>query len=124
MKEEIIVYADGSSLGNPGRGGYGVVILDGDHILELGGGDKHTTNNRMELTAAIEALSHIKKGRRVILRTDSSYLINGFTKWLPKWKENKWKTSTKKNVENKDLWVKLARATIGKEISWEHIGNC
>ena len=105
----IKIYTDGSCLGNPGAGGWAVVIVDEqNHREEIFGGEVNTTNNRMELTAAIRALEKISAGDRVELFTDSSYLKNAFTNgWLAKWKRNGWKTANKKPVLNKDLWLEL-----------------
>ena len=122
MKPQILIFADGSSLGNPGPGGWGVVVAHGGKILELGGGDKHTTNNKMELTAAIEALKYAggaKKG--IVIRTDSRYVINGITKWVKGWEKNGWIGKNKKAILNKDLWVKLSKLAKGKKIKWEHV---
>ncbi|MBR1729574.1 MAG: ribonuclease HI, partial [Selenomonadaceae bacterium] len=105
-----IIYTDGSCLGNPGSGGYAAIIVDCEtgEISELHGGDKHTTNNRMEMLAAINALNKIPAGSSVELFTDSQYLKNAFTKnWIVNWKRNGWITSAKKPVLNKDLWLKL-----------------
>ena len=103
------IYTDGSCLGNPGAGGWAAVIVDADNRREeIFGGDAHTTNNRMELTAAIRALEKISDGSSVELFTDSSYLKNAFTNgWLVKWKRNGWKTANKKPVLNRDLWLEL-----------------
>ena len=105
----IKIHTDGSCLGNPGAGGWAAVIIDeNNHRKEIFGGEEHTTNNRMELTAAIRALEKISSGARVELFTDSSYLKNAFTNgWLAKWKRNGWKTSTKSPVLNQDLWQAL-----------------
>jgi ribonuclease HI len=124
-KEKIIIYTDGSSLGNPGSGGWGAVIsLPDSSIVELGGAKKNTTNNRMELTAAIEALLYVKKNsEEIILYTDSNYIINGITKWVDGWISNKWIKRDKKSVLNRDLWEKLVLLTDGKKISWRHISG-
>lgn len=126
--KNIIVFADGSSLGNPGKGGWGVVVVyhdDKSKVVELGGGEKHTTNNRMELTAAINALEFSYKLRaksyKLIIHTDSRYVIHGITKWVKKWEINKWVGTNKKEVLNKDLWMKLGKLAKGKDIEWKHI---
>ena len=106
--KEIVMYTDGSCSGNPGPGGWAAVMLFGDYQREIMGAEADTTNNRMELTAAIEGLTALKEACKVILHTDSAYLHNAFTKgWIDNWQKNGWKTSSKKPVENKDLWVKL-----------------
>lgn len=115
------IFADGSSLGNPGPGGWGTIVSDGTKVFELGGREAHTTNNRMELTAAIEALTQVSKNAEVKVYTDSSYVINGITKWVEGWKKNNWKTATKKEVLNQDLWERLLVQTVGKKIVWEYV---
>lgn len=105
--KHVIVYTDGACSGNPGPGGWGVLLKYGDHEKELAGGHPETTNNRMELTAAIEALSALKKPCRVDLFTDSEYLRKGIYEWMPKWKSNGWRTSQKKDVKNRDLWERI-----------------
>ncbi|MBP6858385.1 MAG: ribonuclease HI [Candidatus Pacebacteria bacterium] len=132
----ISIFTDGSSRGNPGPGGWGSVVVDGNTVIELGGGEKHTTNNRMELSAAIyglqkasEAFGKVRndaENTSVKIFSDSSYVINGITKWVHGWKRNGWKTKTKDDVVNVDLWQKLddAVAQIGtKNISWEYVGG-
>lgn len=126
--QEIIIFTDGSSLGNPGPGGWGAIVAEGETVFELGGAEKHTTNNRMELTAVIEALHPIKnKSGNVIIYTDSSYVIRGITQWISDWKKRDWMTKAKKPVENRDLWEKLdllvsERTSLGTT-SWEHVGG-
>lgn len=124
----IIIYTDGSSLGNPGPGGWGTIVFENGVITELGGRETHTTNNRMELTAAIKALAGVKnKKGNIILHTDSRYVINGITKWLSEWKKRDWMTKAKKPVENRDLWEALDTLVLGHEnfskISWKHVGG-
>lgn len=126
--DQVIIFSDGSSRGNPGPGGWGAVLvfLDGknDVVKELGGGGEETTNNRMELTAAIEAFVFLKKKgvrSRLTLYTDSSYLLNGATLWLPSWQRNNWKTKTKQDVLNRDLWEKLSLAIEGVSCDWKQI---
>lgn len=127
MPEKVLIYADGSAIGNPGPGGWGVIIAHGGKILELGGGNKHTTNNRMELTAVIEALKKVSSYQlsainyQLTIRTDSRYVINGITKWLSGWEKNGWRGVNKKPILNKDLWVKLSKLANGKKIKWEHV---
>jgi len=123
--EKIIIYTDGSSLGNPGSGGWGAVIaLTDGKIKELGGKEKNTTNNRMELTAAIEALHEVgKTSDEIILYTDSNYTINGITNWVKGWKKNDWMKRDKTEVLNRDLWEKLINVVSGKTIKWTHVAG-
>ncbi len=127
---QIIIFTDGSSRGNPGPGGWGTVISYPDKgtqkVIELGGREDLTTNNRMEIQASIEALSFITKNvdtsdAEIVINTDSNYLINGITKWVFGWMKNGWKTSAKGDVENRDLWEVLARLVSGKKIKWSHV---
>jgi ribonuclease HI len=124
-ENKIIIFTDGASKGNPGPGGYGAVIVFTDgQVLELGGEEKHTTNNRMELTGAVKALEEISKTKEeVVVYTDSKYLINGVTGWIFGWQKNGWKTKEKKEVLNKDLWVKLAELIKNKKIKWNYVGG-
>ena len=120
----IVIFTDGSSRGNPGPGGWGSIVVDGETVTELGGGDKHTTNNKMELLAAIEALAHVKgKSKPVIMYVDSSYVVNGITKWVKGWKRNNWITSTKTPVENRDLWERLDEVATPLSITWNRISG-
>lgn len=121
------IYTDGSSLGNPGRGGWGVVITSGDKVIgELGGYEKDTTNNRMELMAVIETLKYIIKkysNDKVIIHADSTYVLGGVTTWIHNWEKNGWRTANKKPVLNKDLWqelIALVRDFKG-ELSWQKV---
>lgn len=125
MKEpSIVIFTDGSSRGNPGPGGWGSIVVDGETVTELGGGDKHTTNNKMELLAAIEALAHVKHTNRfVIMYVDSSYVVNGITKWVKGWKRNNWITSTKTPVENRDLWERLDEVSSSHSITWNRVSG-
>lgn len=122
---ENIIFTDGSSRGNPGPGGWGaVVVVQRCHLCkEIGGRDVDTTNNRMELEAAIGALSEIESGSENILYTDSSYLINGITKWVHGWQKNGWKTKTKDDVLNKDLWQKLLAVCENKKVQFKYVGG-
>ncbi|MCX6739188.1 MAG: ribonuclease HI [Candidatus Parcubacteria bacterium] len=128
----ISVFTDGSSLGNPGPGGWGAIVIFDGKVKELGGGEKPTTNNRMELSATIGALTFIgKSDKKIVLHTDSQYVINGITKWIWGWQKNKWKTSDKTEVANRDLWEKLLQVTGAtssedsgepkKNIEWKHV---
>jgi ribonuclease HI len=112
---------DGACKGNPGPGGWGVVIRAGDKERELSGGEKLTTNNRMELTAAIKGLEALKRPCRVVLSTDSRYVMDGLTKWLPGWLRNGWKTAAKQPVKNADLWQELVAAAAPHRIRWEWV---
>ncbi len=124
-----IIYTDGSSLGNPGPGGWGATILFPDgNVVELGASEKNTTNNRMEMTAIIEVLNFVRNlvprgPNKIILHTDSSYTINGITKWIHGWKKNGWVKKDKTEVLNKDLWEKLLEVTEGLDIEWKHVSG-
>ena len=111
-------YTDGACSGNPGPGGWGVVLQFGDHERELKGGESDTTNNRMELTAAIEALKALKEPCHIALTTDSTYVKDGITKWLSNWKRNGWKTAAKKPVKNQDLWQRLEDCVAQHTVEW------
>lgn len=117
----VTIFCDGSAIGNPGPGGWGVVVLSGNGIYELGGFDAHTTNNRMELTAAIESLKSLKKESKVTVKTDSRYVVNGITKWVKGWEKNGWQTKAKTEVLNKDLWQKLVKEANKHSVVWEHV---
>ena len=123
----ITVYTDGACSGNPGKGGWGVVILINKDEIFLNGGDNNTTNNKMELTAAIEALKHFKKREDITLITDSKYVKDGIQIWIKNWKKNNWKTSAKKPVKNRELWIELDDLITRHNVSWEwvkgHAGN-
>lgn len=122
--ESILIFTDGASKGNPGPGGFGAVIAFDDTVQEIGGREERTTNNRMELRAAIEALQTIHDSRFTIqIYSDSAYLINGITKWVHGWKKNGWKTTMKKDVENRDLWESLDRLSMGKRIEWQKVAG-
>ncbi len=124
MENKIIIFTDGASKGNPGPGGWGSIVCMHGKVTELGGGEKNTTNNRMELMATIEALKIVKsKDGEIILHTDSKYIINGITKWVYGWQKNDWITKEKKEVLNKDLWEELINASSGKKITWEYVGG-
>ncbi len=126
ISKNIIAYADGSSLGNPGPGGWGALVYkpDTQEVAELGGRDEHTTNNRMELTAAISALVEIgETSLPIILHSDSSYVINGITKWVSGWMKRDWITAQKTPVQNVDLWKELVDVCEGKNISWRHVAG-
>ena len=117
----IEVYTDGSCLGNPGTGGWAFLILNDGGITNHFGYQLDTTNNQMELTAAINALEFIKENDEITLFTDSSYVKNGITSWITDWKKNNWKNSQKKEVKNKDLWIKLDILNSKKKIIWKWV---
>jgi ribonuclease HI len=119
--EKVIIYTDGSSRGNPGAGGYGAIIFDGKNVKEIGGREENTTNNRMEMMAAIEALKNIPPNSEVVVCADSEYLIKGITIWIKNWQRNNWRTKDKREVLNKDLWEELLEATTGKNIEWKKV---
>ena len=121
MSKLIEIWTDGACSGNPGPGGWGAVLLWGDHRKDLYGGESETTNNRMELMAAIEALNALKKPSKVRLHTDSVYVKDGLTKWIHGWKRNGWKTASKKPVKNKDLWQELDEACKRHDIEWRWV---
>ena len=116
--KQVRAFTDGACSGNPGPGGWGAVLQFGDHERELHGGAADTTNNRMELTAAIEALRVLSEPCRVSLTTDSAYVKDGITQWLANWKRNDWKTAAKKPVKNQDLWQALDHESSRHEIDW------
>ena len=118
---EVVIYTDGACSRNPGPGGWGVVLQWQGREKEMYGSDPQTTNNRMELMAAIRALEALRRPARVSLHTDSKYLLDGITKWLPGWQRNGWKTAAKKPVKNEDLWRRLVEAMKPHEVSWEWV---
>jgi ribonuclease HI len=119
----ITIYTDGSARGNPGRGGWGAVVADDNEVREIGGSDPYTTNNKMELTAAIEALKTLEFGKQVTVYTDSEYVMKGMTEWIDNWQKKGWKTASKKPVENQDLWRALLEASTGKEVEWQYVAG-
>jgi len=125
MKEEekpfVEVFTDGACSGNPGVGGYGVILRSGGREKELSGCDSMTTNNRMELTAVLKALEALKKPCRVKVVTDSNYVVKGMTTWIHAWIRNSWKNSQKQDVMNKDLWEQLLKVSKGHDITWEWV---
>ena len=127
MTQRVEIYTDGACRGNPGPGGWGVLLIAGKHRKTLHGGEAETTNNRMELMAAIEALNALKGPRAVRLHTDSKYVMHGITDWMHNWKARGWKTSKKKPVKNQDLWIALDEAIARHDIDWKwvkgHDGN-
>ncbi|WP_020400733.1 ribonuclease HI [Kordiimonas gwangyangensis] len=117
-KRVVEIYTDGACSGNPGPGGWGALLLYGEHEKELTGGEMNTTNNRMELTAAIEALGALTRPCTVKLHTDSTYVRDGIMKWVHGWKKNGWRTANKKPVKNSDLWQALEAAVRKHDVEW------
>ena len=121
MADKVIIHTDGACSGNPGPGGWGAVLQYNGTIKELKGGETLTTNNRMELTAATEALNALKRSCEVELHTDSTYVKDGLTKWIFSWKKNGWKTADKKPVKNVELWQALDLAVARHKIDWRWV---
>ena len=119
--QDVQVFTDGACRGNPGPGGWGALLRCGDHEKHLLGGEAHTTNNRMEMMAAIMALEALKERCNVTLTTDSKYVKSGITEWVPQWKKRQWKTADKKPVKNVDLWERLDRAASQHRVAWEWV---
>jgi ribonuclease HI len=120
-QERVQIFTDGACSGNPGPGGWGALLRWKNTEKELSGGARSTTNNRMEMTAAIRALESLKRAVPVDLYTDSTYLRDGITKWLPAWKAKGWKTAARKPVKNQDLWLRLEAALADHDVSWHWI---
>jgi ribonuclease HI len=120
-EQHIVIHTDGACSGNPGPGGWGAILEWGDHKKELKGGEAHTTNNRMELMAAISALETLKRPCAVDIHTDSTYLRDGIMKWIHGWKKNGWKTAEKKPVKNVDLWQRLEQALARHTVRWHWV---
>ena len=118
---DIKIFTDGACLGNPGPGGWGVLLRWRGTERELSGGETETTNNRMELMAAIQGLEVLKRPSRVTLTTDSTYVKDGITKWIFTWKKNGWRSAAKKPVKNVDLWQRLDAAVAGHDVSWRWV---
>jgi ribonuclease HI len=121
MSERVVIHTDGACKGNPGPGGWGAILRFRGVEKEISGHDAHTTNNRMELMAAIEALAMLTRPCEVTLVTDSQYLRLGITQWLPQWLRNGWRTSDRKPVKNSDLWVRLHEVAAKHTIEWEWV---
>lgn len=124
--EDIVVYTDGGCHGNPGPGGWGIVVIADGVAKQLSGGEKFTTNNKMELTAAIAALSVINNtpsfaGRKVVVNIDSQYVKNGITTWIHSWKKKGWITADKKPVKNQELWIQLDNLNSSMEVTWNWV---
>jgi len=118
---KVKIYTDGACSGNPGPGGWGAILIFGDTQKELSGGEAHTTNNRMEILAAIESLEALKRPCRVDLFTDSQYLRQGITSWIHNWKARGWRTADKKPVKNEDLWRRIDTANARHEVAWHWV---
>lgn len=128
MSEAIVeIYTDGACLGNPGRGGWGAILLYKGHEKKISGNERETTNNRMELKAVIEALKALKKSSKVIVYTDSKYVQSGISEWIINWKKNGWKNAGRKPIKNVDLWQELDSESAKHQIKWKwvkgHDGN-
>lgn len=121
MKKKVEIYTDGACSGNPGPGGWGAILVHGGTEKELSGGEAATTNNRMEMTAAIKALSALKSSCHVDLYTDSKYVMQGITEWIHDWKKRGWKTADKKPVKNADLWQELEEAASRHDVHWHWV---
>ena len=115
------IFTDGACSGNPGPGGWAAILRAGKHERELSGGERATTNNRMELTAVIRALEALKKPSAAVVHTDSRYVMDGATKWMKNWKKNGWRTADKKPVKNEELWRALEEASARHTISWRWV---
>jgi ribonuclease HI len=120
-KPQVTVYTDGACSGNPGPGGWGAILISGPHRKEICGGEPQTTNNRMELAAAIAALDALKKPSLVDLHSDSEYLRNGISMWIEGWKRNGWRTSARQSVKNVELWQRLDAARQRHEVKWHWV---
>ncbi|NCP18544.1 MAG: ribonuclease HI [Erythrobacter sp.] len=118
---DVQIFTDGACKGNPGPGGWGALLRKGSTEKELSGAEANTTNNRMEMTAAIEGLSALNRACKVDLYTDSKYVIDGITKWLPGWKKRGWKTASKQPVKNEDLWRQLSDLTARHSVTWHWV---
>ena len=118
----ITIYTDGASRGNPGPGGWGAIITYNNKVVELGGGETHTTNNRMELMAAIKALESIPD-KEVTVCADSEYVTKGMTEWIQRWQKKGWRTAGRKPVLNQDLWQRLIELTEGRKVEWKYVAG-
>jgi len=118
---KVVIYTDGACSGNPGPGGWGAILISGEHERELWGGDGATTNNRMEIMAAIQALEALKRPCKVELHTDSQYLRTGISEWLAGWKARGWRTASKSPVKNEDLWRRLDEARQRHDVDWRWV---
>jgi len=127
MNKKVIIYTDGSCFGNPGKGGWGAILIYGNVVKELSGFEDETTNNKMELRATIEALKALNQSCDIEINTDSAYVKKGITEWIKIWKNNNWKTANKKPVKNEELWKELDSQITRHNIEWKwvkaHNGN-
>lgn len=121
MPKSVEIFTDGACKGNPGPGGWGALLRFGEHEKELKGGERDTTNNRMELMAVIQALESLKRPCHIVLTVDSRYVRDGVERWMPRWKRNGWMTAERKPVKNQDLWQRLDQALTGHRIDWRWI---
>lgn len=121
MAESIKIYTDGACRGNPGPGGWGALIIENEEEWSLWGGENNTTNNQMEMTAAIKALEYFENSSNIYLTTDSNYVKDGIEKWIAGWKRNGWKTASKKPVKNKELWMRLDKLNSFHNVSWNWV---
>lgn len=121
MTPQVVIYSDGACSGNPGPGGWGAVMISGEHVRDICGGEPATTNNRMELMAAIQALEALKKPCKVELHTDSTYVMKGISEWIHGWKKRGWMTADKKPVKNDDLWRRLDVARGKHDVTWKWV---
>jgi len=117
----IVMYTDGACSGNPGPGGWGAVLMSGKHRKELFGGERETTNNRMEMMAVIRGAEAIKRGNSIDIYTDSKYVMQGMTEWVEGWKKRGWKTASKQPVKNVDLWQRLEQALERHQVNWHWV---
>lgn len=121
MTPQVVIYSDGACSGNPGPGGWGAVMISGEHVRDICGGEPATTNNRMELMAAIQALEALKKPCKVELHTDSTYVMKGISEWIHGWKKRGWLTADRKPVKNDDLWRRLDVARSKHDVTWKWV---
>jgi len=120
-RNTVEIYTDGACSGNPGPGGWGSVLMYNGHRREISGGERDTTNNRMEMTAVIEALETLKRPCRVVVHTDSVYVMKGITEWMAQWKARNWKTAARKPVKNIDLWQAMDQALARHQVRWKWV---
>ena len=120
-KNTVVIYTDGACSGNPGPGGWGSILMYNGHRRELSGGEPATTNNRMEMMAVIEALEALKRSCKIVIHTDSTYVMKGMTEWMDNWKRRGWKTADKKPVKNVDLWQRLDEAMTRHDVEWRWV---
>ena len=121
MIDKLLIYTDGACSGNPGPGGWGCILKYNGNVKELSGGEKDTTNNRMELIAVIKGLEVLNKKSDIIVTTDSTYVKNGITQWIKKWETNNWRTASKSPVKNKELWQELLALSRKHDINWKWV---